>query len=137
MNESVKLKSTIIELPFAVIIFRKEGFIHLHYKEHQLTLQDSQIVFDTIRKNSPWENYPVLVSNHELAIQEKEAREFNSSNEVIKNCTAIAFVVNNLAQRILFNFYARLFQSKMPAKCFSSAESATEWLKPYTKRTNE
>ncbi len=137
MNELVKLKSSIIELPFAVVTFRKEGYIHIHYKYYCLTLEDCKTLFRVIHKNSPWEKCPVLITQHELATEDKEAREYNLRQHLTKNCTAIAFVLNNLAQRLVFNFYKRIFQSNRPSKCFSNVDLAIEWLKPFTSQNRD
>lgn len=128
MNEHLQIKSSIIELPFSVITFRKEGYVHVHYKNCHLSLSDSETLFNALRKNSPWEKCPLLVSREEFATEDKEARVFNLSEPVTKHFSAVAFIANSLPKRLVFNFYKRFFRPGYPAKCFANPASAIEWL---------
>jgi len=132
MNEGTTLKSSIIELPYAVIIFRSEGYLHLHYKNHSLEADESKRLFDLIQKNSPWEKYPLLVSGEGIAAQSEEGRNYNEHAFVVKHCSAIAFVEPRPVRRLVFNVYARFSYRIRPTKSFSDFSSAVKWLGHYT-----
>ena len=127
----MKLKSTIIELPYATITFRKEGFIYLHYKGCLLTLEESKTIFSITRNNSPWKKCPLLISEDDFSAQDKDSRLFNESTDVAKHCSAKAFIVKNAAQKIVYNFSVKMFRAQMPVRCFLTEEDAVEWLKVY------
>ncbi len=130
----MKLTSNIrIELPYAIVVIRKEGIIHLHYKNHALTLEENKAIFDAVRKNSPWEICPFLISGDEFSSHDKESKEFNASAKVMKHCSAFAFVTKNIAQKLVVNFFMRVYHPKVPMRLFSSESKALEWLIDFDK----
>ena len=44
---------------------------------------------------------------------------------------AEAFVIRNLSQRILANFYLRIFRPGCPTEVFSTEEDAEKWIRMY------
>jgi len=63
--------------------------------------------------------------------QNKESREYNGSEEVIKYCSAIAFISETLAKKILANFFISLFKEKVPMRFFSNQDDAIKWLSQF------
>ena len=47
------------------------------------------------------------------------------------DCTALAYVVESLAHRMVIRFYIRLRRSKNPAKVFNSRDEALIWLRTF------
>jgi len=120
--------STTIELPFANIYFKKEGYIHLHYKNHSTTLEDNKKIFQTVRKNSAWDKCPFLISGDEFSSQDKASKAFNTSPGVTKHMSAQAFIVSNAIQKITVNFFIKMFKPAVPLKIFTSEAAAIQWL---------
>jgi hypothetical protein len=58
----------------------------------------------------------------------KAAREESLKPEWQKYTIAQAIVVNNLANRILGNFYIKVMRPKVPNKLFSNEAEAKKWL---------
>lgn len=123
--------STTVELPTVTIIFKKEGYTHLHYKNKILSLADNKKIFETVRKNTPWEKCPFLITGEENAEHDKESKAFNVSDLVTKHMSAQAFVVKSASQKIAYNLYIKFFRPKTPFKVFTIESEATEWLKPF------
>ena len=120
--------STTIELPFATIYFKKEGYIHLHFKNHSGNLEESKKIFHLVRKNSPWDKCPFLISGDEFSSQDKDAKAFNTGKEVTKHMSAQAFIVSNAIQKITVNFFVKMFKPTVPLKIFTSEAAAIQWL---------
>jgi hypothetical protein len=120
--------STQIELPKVVISFKIEGYIHLHYKNEEVNLKDSEELFLTVRKNSPWEKCPFLISGEAFANNDKESKIFNSSPKVTKHMSAQAFITDNTAQKLSVNFFVKFFSPKVPLKAFNNESEAEAWL---------
>ena len=58
-----------------------------------------------------------------------EARNYFAKCDLTQNHTmALAAVLQNLAHRLLYNFYLNFHQPNIPMKGFSSREQATNWL---------
>jgi hypothetical protein len=57
-----------------------------------------------------------------------KAQAYSSSPEGCKYKLADAFVVNNVAQKLIGNFIIRFFRPEIPTKVFSDQERALEWL---------
>lgn len=58
-------------------------------------------------------------------------REYLSEKSAAPNKIAEAFVVKNLNQRILGNFYLRVGRPACPTEVFTSEEDAVKWVKMY------
>lgn len=61
----------------------------------------------------------------------KEARDNATLIEDISALKASAVVVDNLAYRMIANFYLTFNKPKRPYKVFSNREEAVKWLKQY------
>lgn len=123
--------STTIELPFVSIIFKKEGYIHLHYKNQTISLTESRKLFEVVRKNSPWEKCPFLISGDDFSNNDKESKKFNTSEQVTKHMSAQAFLINSAFQRITVNFFVKVFAPKVPLKIFTNTTEAESWLSSF------
>ena len=63
-----------------------------------------------------------------------DVRKF-MSNEGAQNITAGAFIVNSAFSSVFFNFFIKVsgMGNKVPMKCFTSEESAIEWIEKLKK----
>ncbi len=66
-------------------------------------------------------------SNHDST---KEAREYLATYEG-EVAVAMAIVSNNLAVRMLANFYVKFDKPRIPTKLFKSREEAIDWLNTF------
>jgi hypothetical protein len=125
------MSENVVQTKYAVITYRNEGFIQLHYTDHFLTLEESKEIFYTTRKNSPWEVAPLYITGETFSNQDKESRAFYASDEVLKHCSAIAFLSPTLGQKILANFFINLMKSNVPTRFFSTEKEAMNWLSKF------
>ena len=77
------------------------------------------------------EGKKVLVLNvaGSLTTATTAAREFAASVDASQFTLAEAYVVSNLAQKIVGNFYVNFHKPQVPTKIFTNAEEAVKWLK--------
>lgn len=120
----------------AQIHFRKDGIIHIHYDDDLLTLDDVKNVFNITRQNSPWDVAPIYLTGGTFTNQEKDARKFNGSDEVMKHCSAIAFLSKTAGEKILANFFIKFMKPSKPSKFFNTEEEAITWLKGFVQANN-
>lgn len=119
------------------VTYRSDKIIHLHYLTDDLTLEDSKEILKFTRKHSPWIQSPILLTGGDFMNQDKESREFNGSEEVIQYCSAMAFISDSLAKKILANFFISMNNHKVPMKFFKTEEEAFKWLSQFKTITNE
>ena len=117
----------VIQTKHAIITYRSDGVIHLHYLDHLLVLEESKEVFRVVRENSPWKISPLYVSGETFAAMDKESKAFFASDEVLKHCSSVAVLVRNIGQKILTNFYFKLIKTETPTRFFSSELEAIKW----------
>lgn len=58
----------------------------------------------------------------------KDGREYAASEESTKYSVAEAYVIRNVAQRIVGNFYIRMDKPPVPTRLFTSKDEAEKWL---------
>lgn len=120
-----------IEHEKVTITFREDGILELDYKDGELTLEDSKSIFRITRANSPWKLAPLFIKGGDFLNQSKESRNFNGSDEVMKYSSAIAFLSDNLAKKLLANFFILFFKKNKPMQFFANEAEAIKWLKQF------
>jgi hypothetical protein len=117
-----------IELPEADICLRKDGIVHVHYKKNttlDVELQQSmRIKYRELTGSVPSK---FIFTADEGFLLTKEARE---SSRSFKDPFIVAYAViaNNLAYRIIANFFLKVNKPEVPFKLFASIKDAESWL---------
>lgn len=122
----------IIEIDEAIIRLRKDGIIHITFKDQtelDTTLQDRliKIYIELAGKNK---RLFLFTAFSDVSIT-KEAREHAIELESIYPALATAIVADNLAYKLIANFYLKINRPKTPYKIFKTIEEAEEWLKTF------
>jgi len=121
----------IVKTEYATITFRDDGIIHVHYEDMLLSLEQVKSVFYTTRKHAPWIQAPVFLSGGTFSNQDADARAFSGSEEVLKHCSAIAFLSKTISEKLLASFFIKFMKPTKPTKFFSSENDAITWLKGF------
>jgi hypothetical protein len=121
----------IVKTPGATIHYRKDGILHIHYDDDYLTLEDSQRIFAFTREHAPWDIAPLYLTGGSFSNQDTASKKFNGSDEVMKHCSAVAFLSPTPGQKILANFFIKIIKPTSPTRFFSTEEEAIEWLKSF------
>ena len=117
-----------VEVYGAVITFRDDGILHIHYTSEYLDLEAAKKVIELTRTKSQLDISPVLISADPFSDHNEEAQKYLASDEVMKYCSAIAVVTSSLAQKISTNFFIRFRKPSKPIRFFNSEEDALNWL---------
>lgn len=132
-----KLKETIniidkTELSSATISLRNDRIIQYSIKSNiTVSEKDSNEMVDAAGELGGFKKFPILIIAGKHSLADKEAREFAASKEGTKYAVSVAFVVKNLAQKILGNAYIKINKPIVPTRIFDSEEKAVEWLKTF------
>jgi hypothetical protein len=65
-----------------------------------------------------------------------EARKYAATEESGKYTLASAVLIDNLAKKIVFDFFMNFNKPKIPTKCFTNKEDAFNWLNEIKKTNN-
>lgn len=120
-----------IEIYGAVITYRDDGILHIHYTSESLDLDDAKKIIQTVRLESPWDISPVLISADPFSDHNDEAQKYLAGEEVMQYCSAVAIITSNMAQNISVNFFIKFKKPSKPTRFFSSEQDALNWLKKF------
>jgi hypothetical protein len=102
-------------------------FITLKDKS-DIGIEESKEMAAITKKLTQGKPYLTLVDGRAEVNVTRESREFAVSPRGQNNMKAEAIVVNNLAQKIIGNFFIRINKPKYPTRLFSNLNDAEEWL---------
>lgn len=75
--------------------------------------------------------YPMLGDTSNIASTDKDAREFLSQGDGIKQLSAGAFIIKSVIEKHLGNFFIQVNKPPLPARLFTRYSEAVEWLQQY------
>ncbi len=116
-----------INIPEALIQLRSDGIIHVHYKKNTtLDLETQRFMRSIYQDLIPGKNLPYIFSASDGVTVTKEARE--NSNTADSPIAAYAMIANNIAYRLVANFYLKVNKPLVPSKLFSTFDDAVKWI---------
>lgn len=116
------------ENEYATIIIRDDGILQIIYEDKLLSKEEVSYVFKAQRQHSPWEISPILAMGKSFSNLDNDARQYLSSEEVMKHCSALAIIAKSLGEKIAANFFITFSKPARPTKFFSNEEDAIKWL---------
>jgi hypothetical protein len=123
---------TVIELPEAVIRERHDGIIQVTFKEGITLDLDLQIrLHEKYSEICKGKRLPFLYNAMDHVTVTKEAKEYAIKIEDTTPVKASAILVNNLAYKLIAEFYQRINKPRKPYKIFRKQEDAVQWLKQF------
>lgn len=118
-----------IDLPEAIIRLRRDGIIHVFYKENVVLdppLQEAMINLFREMTNNKKSNY--IFEADEGFYFSKEARDNSIRLEENSPVFASGIIVKNLASRLIANFFIKVTGPKIKYRLFGTVEEAVKWL---------
>jgi hypothetical protein len=133
----MKNDSTLLNLPGVQILRPSACALVIRYdNDLNVTLEMAQQVTSEVSKCFGATELGVV---HTLGTQttiEPGVREYMQGNTRYGHKIAEAFVVKNLGQRILANFYLRIARPACPSEVFTNEEEAVKWVKMYCRNND-
>lgn len=116
-----------VDIPEALVRLRSDGIMHVHYKKNTTIDTEAQLMMREIyREMVPGKTLPYIFSAASGVTFTKEARENSRGKD--SPIASYAIIANNLAYRLIANFYLKVNKPKVPYRLFSTMEDAVEWL---------
>lgn len=117
------------EIDEAVISLRSDGIVHVHYKKNSILdvgLQTRmRAIFNRITNH---QKSKFIFTAAEGFSMTKEARENGPKLQENNPILYYAIVIDNLAYKILVNFYLRVFKPKGNYRMVKSIQEGVDWL---------
>lgn len=131
-NEIQILKTT--ETAYTTISLRSDGIIHVHIKDNVVYGLEEQhenlyACIDLVNGVK----HPFMYTQGEYVTITKESRENSEKISKISPMYPIAIIVQNLAYKLVAEFFLKFHKPKIPMKIFSNEEKAIEWLLNFPK----
>jgi hypothetical protein len=115
---------------FNLVIHEDGYYVVSVYNDQEFTVDDlKQLVIGQKKLGS--RKLPVLVVCAENASTNIDLLKELSNNENNPYSKADAFVIESMAQKILANFYIRIFKPERPTRFFNNKKEALIWLKQF------
>lgn len=121
-----------IEDPEFIIGLRDDGLMHMYYKSGSvIDVNIQNRVRDAAFSLSGNKKMPCLFEAGEYVTLTKEARANAIDSEDNFPALASAVIVQNLAYKMIADFYYKINKPKQPFKVFRNIEDAITWLSTY------
>lgn len=126
-----------IEIEEAIVGLRKDGIIHVYYKPRtEITVDLQARMMDVLNDITAKQRRPVIYQAGENCTVTKDARENAIRTEHLAPTMASVVYVNNLAHKIIAEFYYKFNKPKQPYKVVSDFDEGIEWLLEVEKEIN-
>lgn len=125
-----KLYIRSIDLGHSLVRLRTDGIVQINFGDNvELDLKEAVEINEAISEITDGKKALILNIGGKNTSATSTAREFSASPTGLKYTIADAFVVTNLAQKILANFYLSFNKPLVNTKIFDNIDKAIEWLK--------
>lgn len=127
MDNNVKIIDE-IKLEHSHLMMRSDGIVEIVFGDFHFTEKEAREWFVELAKLTKGKEMPILKIPGEYASTDESNRKFVANGEGLKYSKAEAFVLKNLAHRIIARIYLTFDKPKKPTKMFSTREEAIQWL---------
>lgn len=120
-----------IDTEISKLIFNDVDFLKCIVFDTEITLENVRKNFEITYNFTNGKKVKTLIDIRNISFNyiPKEVLQYLSDNTYNQYQVAVAVVINNLALKILANFYMKVFKPKVNTKIFDSEEKAMQWLK--------
>jgi len=133
MSDPIEIIKT-KDIGASVLSLRSDGIMHISFKEHvTLNLKDAEEMVRAFGEMGDGKKFLLLFIAGTDSSVNTEARYYASSPEANRFTIASAFVVRNIAQKLLGNAYVTFNKPVTPTRIFTSETDAEEWLYTFKK----
>lgn len=123
-----------IESEFIILSINSDGIGQMHFKDNiTFDIPEQMEHLKNLIEITNGQKTPFVVTAGENVTITKDARDNAIVIEDDSPVCASAIVVQNLAYKLLAEFYIKIQKPKQPYKIFTNQDSAFEWCKQFVK----
>lgn len=124
------MTKTISENKF-ILSYNELGYYELFIKDNvEIFIDDIHLIVNA-QKQLIGSKSPTLISGGQYSITNTETLKYVSINENMPYSKCAAFIVNSISQKLLGNFYLKIYKPQRPTRIFNNKTDAITWLKQY------
>ena len=128
-------QDSLVETSISILSINNDGIGLMHFKDGAtMDIPEQMEHLNGIIELTNHHPTPFVVTAGNSVIITKDARENALIIEDQSPVSASAIVVQNLAYRLLAEFYIKIQKPKTPYKIFTSKEKAFEWCRQFIKK---
>lgn len=131
MNEDTSIIKE-INLDASIVSLRNDGIIQIFMKPNlTMNLNDGKQMVEALNTIGEGRKFPLLFIAGSFTLANTEARQYAASEEANRYTLASAFVVNNIAQKLMGQAYVSFNHPITPTRIVTNEEGAVTWLKTF------
>jgi hypothetical protein len=133
MPNTSKIINEIVVNGYVKAVQRNDGIIEINW-DHKLEIVEPKHIAkmqEVVAELGGGKKMPLLFFPHGFLNVSKEGAKYATSDEGVRYTLAIAVIVDNLAKKLLMNFFLNFNKPKVPTKGFSNKEDALKWLSKF------
>lgn len=109
---------------------RNDGIVQVNFGDDvELDAKEAKEIFEALGKIGNGKRVPVINIAGKNTTATREARTYSATEEAGQYTLADAYVVNNLPQKLIGNFYLNFNKPFVKTKIFGKVDEAIAWLK--------
>ena len=122
--------NTISNKKFTISLHEK-GYYELFIKAgEEVFIEDAHNIRDA-QKQLCGKRLPILISGGQFSITNIETLKYIAKNVNMPYSKVSAYIAESIPQKILGNFYLKIYKPERPTQFFNHKADALEWIKQY------
>lgn len=114
-----------------ILSYNEYGYYDLSIKDNvEIFIDDIHLIINA-QKQLNGSKIPMLISGGQYSTTNTETLKYISINENMPYSKCAAFIVSSISQKLLGNFYLKIYKPQRPTKFFNNKTDAITWLKQY------
>lgn len=114
-----------------ILSYNQDGYYELYIKDNvEIFIDDIDLIINA-QKQLNGSKLPMLISGGQYATTNTETLKYISINENMPYSKCAAFIVSSISQKLLSNFYLKIYKPQRPTKFFNNKIDAITWLKQH------
>lgn len=111
--------------------YNEGGYYELSIKDNVEIFVDDIHLIVNAQKQLNGSKQPTLISGGQYSTTNTDTLKYISVNENMPYSKCAAFVVSSISQKLLGNFYLKIYKPQRPTRFFNHKEEAILWLKQH------
>lgn len=114
-----------------IISYNEDGYYELYIKDNvEIFIDDIHLVVNA-QKQLNGSKLPILIFGEQYSTTNTDTLKYISINENMPYSKCAAFVVSSISQKLLGNFYLKIYKPQRPTRFFNQKNEAILWLKQH------
>lgn len=114
-----------------ILSYNENGYYELSIKDNvEIFIDDIHHIVNA-QKQLNGSKLPTLISGGQYSTTNTDTLKYISVNENMPYSKCAAFIVSSISQKLLGNFYLKIYKPQRPTRFFNHKDEAILWLKQH------